>query len=297
MTLPVRITTVAALTLVASLAPDIVLLESLRALPSGYLLAKAGLLAGLGLLLVRVREVALAHFAGMLALVVAMQQLMVTLGASPTWRGWLAALGANEGSFAWAFGGSVLLKGLTALLLALALLASRGSLRAALLLPGDLRARASRIGWLGIPGDTLSWGRLSLYAGFAIATGTLLLTLLTVTGFALPANLGRLVPLLPLIVALAAINAWAEGVAYRQAVLAPLLGVLPQGTLLLTSAAFFGVAHYYGAPSGMIGVVMSGLLGWFLARATLETRGALAPWFIHFLQDVVIFTTIVLLAY
>ncbi len=38
-----------------------------------------------------------------------------------------------------------------------------------------------------------------------------------------------------------------------------------------------------------------GVLGWFLARATIETRGFLAPWFIHFLQDVVIFSTIVLL--
>ena len=68
---------------------------------------------------------------------------------------------------------------------------------------------------------------------------------------------------------------------------------LPKGAVVMASAAFFGMAHYYGAPSGVIGVVMSGVLGWFLARAMFETRGFLAPWIIHFLQDVVIFSTIV----
>jgi hypothetical protein len=296
-TTPARLGIVALLTLTASLAPDIVLIETQRALPAGYLLAKAGLLALVVPLLAARGERALARYAGLLALIVWTQPLMLALGRSPAWASWLATLGAREGSFAWTFGGSVALKGLAALTVLGALWLSSGSWRAAYALPGELRVRASRIGWLGIPGDTLSWGRLSLYAGFAIAVGTLLLTLLTVTGFALPENAGRLVPLLPLIALLAAVNAWAEGVAYRQAVLAPLAGVLPAGAIALTSATFFGVAHYYGAPSGVIGVLMSGLLGWFLARATLETRGALAAWFIHFLQDVVIFSTIVLLLF
>jgi uncharacterized protein len=42
---------------------------------------------------------------------------------------------------------------------------------------------------------------------------------------------------------------------------------------------------------------MSSLLGWFLARSMIESRGFLAPWMIHFLQDVVIFSTILLLGW
>jgi hypothetical protein len=52
------------------------------------------------------------------------------------------------------------------------------------------------------------------------------------------------------------------------------------------------VAHFYGVPYGVIGVVMAGFLGWFLAKAMLETRGFVMPWFIHFCQDVLIFSFI-----
>ena len=37
-------------------------------------------------------------------------------------------------------------------------------------------------------------------------------------------------------------------------------------------------------------VVMAGLLGWLLGKAMLETRGFFWAWFIHFLQDVLIFS-------
>jgi hypothetical protein len=53
---------------------------------------------------------------------------------------------------------------------------------------------------------------------------------------------------------------------------------------------FFGLAHYYGVPYGVVGVCMSGCLGYVLGRAMLESEGMLWPWFIHFLQDVVIFS-------
>jgi membrane protease YdiL (CAAX protease family) len=286
-----RIAWVAALTLVASLAPDIVVLETARALPGWWLPAKAGLLlAGALALHLGARERALAAYGLVLAVVVAMQVVTVQIGGTTWWAAWFPA-----GAFATAFGGSIALKLLTLVPIVAVLLLVKRSARDAYLAPGELRAKASAIGWLSIPPDTIPWGRLAVLSGFAIAFGTLLLTLLTVTGFALPPNLGRLGPLLPLIVVLALANSFAEGVAYRSAVLGPLTGALPKGTVVLVSAAFFGVAHYYGAPSGVIGVVMSTVLGWFLARGMFETRGFLAPWIIHFLQDVVIFSTIALL--
>lgn len=282
-----RLAWVATLTVVASLLPDVVLLETRGALPWWWLPAKAALLA---LAPLAARDRVIDGFGRVLAVVVLMQLLMVQLGTTDWWL----ALFPRD-AFATAFGGSIALKLLTAIPIAAIVLFVTRSPRAAFLTPGDLRVKASRIGWLGIPGDTISWGRLALLSGFAIAGGTLLLTLLTVTGFALPPGLERLWPLLPLIVVLAAANAFAEGVAYRHAVLGPLAGSLPKGSVALVSAAFFGMAHFYGAPSGVIGVVMSGVLGWFLARSMLETRGFVAPWCIHFLQDVVIFSTIALL--
>jgi membrane protease YdiL (CAAX protease family) len=282
---------VVALTVVASLAPDVVVLETMRSLPTWWLTAKVALLlaAALALRLVG-REAALSAYGLVLAVVVAMQLVMVQVGGSAWWVTLFPA-----GTFATAFGGTIALKLLTVFPIAAVLLLTRRSARDVFLTPGDLRVRASRIGWLGIPADAIGWGRLAVLAGLAIAVGTLMLTMLTVTGFARPPNLDRLWPLLPLIVVLALANSFAEGVVYRNAVLGPLHGVLPTGTVVLVSAAFFGVAHFYGAPSGVIGVAMSTLLGWFLARSMVETRGFVAPWIIHFLQDVVIFSTIVLL--
>ncbi|MBW6455660.1 MAG: CPBP family intramembrane metalloprotease [Trueperaceae bacterium] len=282
-----RLAWVAALTLVASLVPDVVLREAIGPLPVWWLFAKATLV---GVASAFAGDRVVDGYGRVLAVVVLMQGLMLEIAGSATWRAWFP-----PGTFAADFGGAIALKLLTAVPIVGILLFVTRSPRAAFLAPGDLRAKASRIGWLGIPGDTIAWGRLALISGFLIAFGTLLLTLLTATGFALPPNLDRLWPLLPLIVVLALANSFAEGVAYRNAVLGPLAGELPKGAVVLASAAFFGAAHYYGVPSGVIGVVMSGALGWFLARAMCETRGFLAPWIIHFLQDVVIFSTIVLL--
>lgn len=134
-----------------------------------------------------------------------------------------------------------------------------------------------------------------MVSGLLIAAGTLLLTLVTVTGFAQPVSLGRLPPLLPLILLLALVNSFSEGVVYRSSVLGPLREVLPKEQVLLVSAAFFGIAHYYGAPRGVLGVIMSGALGWYMGRSMYETEGFVCAWIIHFIQDVVIFSTVAVL--
>jgi membrane protease YdiL (CAAX protease family) len=65
--------------------------------------------------------------------------------------------------------------------------------------------------------------------------------------------------------------------------------------LLLTSV-FFGIAHYFGQPSGLIGVVMAGIAGWIWAKSMVETRGAAWAVGIHWVQDVVIFCFLALVA-
>jgi hypothetical protein len=55
-------------------------------------------------------------------------------------------------------------------------------------------------------------------------------------------------------------------------------------------AAYFGILHFYGVPYGYVGVFLAGFLGWLLAKSMLETRGLFWAWFIHFWQDVWIFS-------
>jgi hypothetical protein len=61
-------------------------------------------------------------------------------------------------------------------------------------------------------------------------------------------------------------------------------------SLLMIAATFFGIGHFYGVPYGVIGVVMATFLGWLLSKAMIERRGFFWAWFIHFLQDVLIFS-------
>ena len=95
--------------------------------------------------------------------------------------------------------------------------------------------------------------------------------------------------LLPLVLLISATNAWSEEIFTRFVIVAGLHGKLQPMTICWISAAIFGLAHISGTPSGLFGVIMSGLLGFFLARSVIETRGLGWALFIHFLQDVVIF--------
>jgi uncharacterized protein len=96
--------------------------------------------------------------------------------------------------------------------------------------------------------------------------------------------------LLPLVVFFSATNAWSEEIFSRFTIVAGLHGKLKPGIICLVSAIVFGVPHYFfGTPNGVFGVIMSGFLGWVLARSVVETKGLGWALLIHFLQDMVIF--------
>jgi hypothetical protein len=101
--------------------------------------------------------------------------------------------------------------------------------------------------------------------------------------------LAQVLPALPGILLFAAMNAFNEEMTYR----APMLAALetPVGTRQAwwMSAAFFGIAHFYGVPYGWVGVALATFNGWLLGKAMLETRGLFWAWWMHFLQDVAIF--------
>jgi hypothetical protein len=58
----------------------------------------------------------------------------------------------------------------------------------------------------------------------------------------------------------------------------------------------FGIPHFFGMPSGIIGVLMAGLLGFVLAKSMYETNGIFWAWLIHFVQDILIIGTMFLMS-
>jgi membrane protease YdiL (CAAX protease family) len=95
---------------------------------------------------------------------------------------------------------------------------------------------------------------------------------------------------LPLIILFALSNSFVEEMITRFSVVSALDQLMPRQYIYLVSATIFGIAHYYGVPGGIAGVLLAGFLGWLLAKSIAETEGIFWAWLIHFLQDVIIFT-------
>jgi len=278
------------LTAVASNLPGVIAIETMGHIPLWVNGARVAVLLAATLFYWRIKDPGLARYAGILLAIVLVTLGIFHLGRTATWRGLF-----EPESFSGHFGSAISLKFLSTIPLMALLLYLFRSAKHAYLAAGDLSVKAEPIRWLGIHPDWISWRRLAVYSGFAIGAGTLLLTLITVTGFSMPDHLDQLPSHLPMILLFALVNSLSEGFIFRNAILATLHDLLPKNQVILVAAAFFGLAHFYGAPSGVVGVIMSGLLGWYMCRSMYETGGFIAPWIIHFMQDTVIFTTLVLL--
>jgi len=232
----------------------------------------------------------LLKYSMILTAVVTAQFMAGIISRTPWWREIFDVY-----TFTGNFGGSILLKFIFILPIIALLLLFYRSPKEVFLTKGDLSVKAERIGWLGIEGNRITGGRLALISAFLISSGTLMLTVLTVTGFRIPEHLEELPLNLPMILILALVNSFSEGVVYRSAIMGPLRNELRKDVVILTAAVFFGIGHYYGAPSGLIGIVMSSLLGWFMCRSMYETEGFLSAWIIHFMQDAVIFSAVIVM--
>lgn len=166
------------------------------------------------------------------------------------------------------------------------LLALKRDRRAFYLAKGDLAAPAEPIPWLRVrPGDR--WTEVGRNLSVFITLGTL--AFLVLAGRPTPDLVVRVLPTLPVILLAAAVNAFNEEVTYKASLLSTLAGPVGSRDALRMVAAYFGIAHFYGVPYGLVGVALAWFLGWILARSMLETRGLGWAWFIHFVQDVVIF--------
>jgi len=163
--------------------------------------------------------------------------------------------------------------------------------RAFYLAKGDLSAPAEPIRWLVVrPGDR--WSTTGRNLTVSISLGTMVF--LVISGQPSLGLVGRALPLLPVILLAAALNAFNEEVTYKASLLSVLVGPVGSTQALRMVAAYFGIAHFYGIPYGAFGVALAWFLGWILAKSMLETRGLGWAWFIHFVQDVLIFSFLAL---
>lgn len=156
---------------------------------------------------------------------------------------------------------------------------------------GDLGAPASRVTALGIK-EGESWKEIG--RNFSIV-----ITLVTL-GFMWAAFrpgggfVRDLLPVLPIAFAFAVSNSIGEEICYRAGPLSQLAGSVGWDHALWMTAVLFGLAHLQGVPGGVVGAILAGTMGWILAKSLLETNGIYWAWFIHFLQDLVIFSFILI---
>ena len=151
---------------------------------------------------------------------------------------------------------------------------------------GNLLTRIEPVRWLGFPKPD-PWPSFGLQWGFYIAAGLFAVHYPAFRPSS--ATLTRLTPILPSILCYAALNAFNEELTFRAPLLATLEPVCGSKNALWISACFFGIAHYFGTPGGISGVVASTFMGWILGKVMIETRGLFWAWWIHFLSDIVIF--------
>lgn len=270
-------------TLLVSTLPNIPLIETRGTLPVWIFWAKAGLLAVtilVGFLWQTVKPLQKYFF--MLLVILIAERIVFKLDELAFW----SALFGGAGFTKMMFGDQTMRLSVSLIVIA-GLLALKYRPKRFFLVKGDLNALTEPVRWLGIAPGT-SWKRLGIVLSLVISLGTL--TFLVIAGRPSLNALGMVAPLLPAVLILAALNAFNEELTFRAALLTPLEPAVGSHQAILLTAAFFGLGHYYGVPYGVIGVLMAGFLGWLLGKSMLETRGFFWPWFIHFLQDVMIFS-------
>jgi membrane protease YdiL (CAAX protease family) len=152
---------------------------------------------------------------------------------------------------------------------------------------GDLAAPAEPIRWLGVKqGDR--WNKFGAWLTVILSLGTL--AFLVIAGSPPLDIVFQVLPFLPAILLAAALNAFNEEMTYKASFLSVLENPVGSRQALYMVAFYFGIGHFYGIPYGVVGVLMATFLGWLLAKSMHETRGLFWAWFIHFWQDVWIFS-------
>ena len=167
------------------------------------------------------------------------------------------------------------------------LLARGRSLRDIYLVKGEVSAMAEPSRLIGM-NKPEPWTRIGSVFLVIFSAGTVAFVMLS----ARPSVdvLIRVLPLVPIVVVIAVMNGFNEEFTLRAAPLSELVTAVGKNHALLMTTVFFGLGHFYGVPSNLVGVALASFLGWFLGKSILETRGFFWAWLIHLVQDIFVFT-------
>ncbi len=270
-------------TLLISLLPDILLREVGGGTPGWLYWAKVGLMAAvllLSLLWKRLRPLAI--FFAVLLIVTLLEEGVYFLLQRLNYIAWLERAPA----FVREVGSVQIQRGTVAVLLVPLMWVLMGGFQRFFLVRGQLNAPAKPIRW--VLTRPPKWNIL----GPAIAAAMCVGLVVFVFAFgSLPSSvaLKGALPLLPFVLLFALVNSFGEEMLYRAPWLGALEGPVGGAQALLITAVYFGLAHFYGVPYGVVGVMLAFIPGWLMGKSMLETRGFTWAWFIHFWMDVVIF--------
>jgi uncharacterized protein len=158
---------------------------------------------------------------------------------------------------------------------------------------GKLSAIAGKEKWIGINGIS-SWtsNGLQLLVFISITTGVFMFLGVKYTNSLNNFQLW----FMPFVLLFSLTNSFTEELIFRFGIAGNLSNYYSKTIILILSAILFGLPHYFGNPSGVIGVVISCVLGYILCKATIETKGLSVAWIIHFVQDIIIFTAIMMMS-
>jgi len=154
---------------------------------------------------------------------------------------------------------------------------------------GNLKTIAVKDKWLGINGKS-TWKRNSIQLLIFISAATGIFMFLGVKYTDSLSNFKWW--FIPIVLLISLTNSFGEEMIYRFAINGNLINNTPKITVIVISAVLFGLPHYMGFPSGIIGIIMAGFLGYILSKITYETQGIGIAWTIHFIQDIIIFTAL-----
>jgi len=200
--------------------------------------------------------------------------------ASPFWQQWQHHLSADlQSLFAY------LVRFIPTVLMMFTLIGSHLGRKELFLTKGNLHAPVQVVRHLKFP-ITISWLRFAIL--FLLVAACVLPLYLSTTLHLKPSELGSVFIHLPTILIIAAFNSFNEEFQFRSIFLARLVPSLGQKQALWITTAIFALAHYYGEPSGVIGVILAGFAGYIWGMSILETRGIAFAWLLHFVQDVTI---------
>ena len=269
-------------TLLVSTLPDIFLNELAGGAPAWLFWLKIAFIAVMlfaSFIHASIRSLR-SYFADILVLYLAEWSLEGRLGGSAQWK----SLFIDSGFISSMLNTQILRLGVALIMVAFLLIIKK-RFSAFFLVRGDLNATAAPIPLIMTRPEP--WSKLGPSLALFISLGTL--AFLVLAGRPGLDTLAKALTFLPFVLLFAGMNSFSEEMSYKASFLGVLHEVVGKNQSLLLMAAFFGIGHYYGVPYGLVGVLMAGVLGWLLGKAMLETRGFAWAWFIHFLQDVLIF--------